>query len=75
MAPEVRLLKFKFLIFSFLVNRHQLNSSTFFMSKLFQVILNSNGCSLSVDVWSLGCTILEMATTKPPWSQYEGVSC
>jgi len=40
-----------------------------------EVILNSNGCSLSVDVWSLGCTILEMATTKPPWSQYEGVSC
>jgi len=38
-----------------------------------EVILNSNGCSLSVDVWSLGCTILEMATTKPPWSQYEGV--
>lgn len=69
MAPEVSVLLYE--------RRFHFNRSyadTLYPAIGFQVIQNSNGSNLAVDIWSLGCTVLEMATTKPPWSQYEGVS-
>ncbi|KAG4974052.1 Mitogen-activated protein kinase kinase kinase 3 [Glycine soja] len=39
-----------------------------------EVILNTSCVGLAVDVWCLGCTIIELATTKPPWSKYKGVA-
>lgn len=35
---------------------------------------NSSGLAFAVDIWSLGCTIIEMLNGKPPWSEFEGAA-
>ncbi|KAK2153846.1 hypothetical protein LSH36_283g02022 [Paralvinella palmiformis] len=50
---------------------HTVTGTPYWMSP---EVINGEGYGRRADIWSLGCTLVEMLTTNPPWHEYESMA-